>query len=210
MAEAERTGGTPFTTLYPKGHRPFTGKEGSIRESRALVGSAVIHVIAAQRDDSASRRARGSSGRTPSLGRDTAAGPDHARVPGLPCARRALRSRGVAIRHLRVGVGRPDGSSGSLGGRVRASSEDQAGRGVTRLVLHPHTLRDRLPVLARAHRRLIRARSPATPWRSPVLLRLFSSRTRFLHPAGSSAPAYSPPFPAHFGTARKESVCHET
>ena len=85
--------------------------------------------------------------------------PDAARVRADPAARRA-RGPGAAARgDLRAGVGLRDGARRPLGRRVRAQAAPEAREGLAGLALHPHALRDRLPLRGRA----AGAPAPAAP-----------------------------------------------
>ncbi len=78
--------------------------------------------------------------------------PHAARVRADPAARRRQRPGHAARGDLPARVGLRDGPRRPLGRRLRAQAPPEAREGLARLALHPHPLRDRVPVRAGARR----------------------------------------------------------
>ena len=109
------------------------------------------------------RRGRDPRRPVPGLRQRRVGGADPARVRAHPAAGRG-RGPGPAARgDLPARVGLRDGPRGPLGRRVRAQAALQARAGLAELALHPHALRDRLPVLGRAGRGAGRGRRSCRP-----------------------------------------------
>ena len=98
------------------------------------------------------RRGRDPRRSLPGLRRRRLRRPDTARVRAHRAARRGRGTRAGARGDLPAGLGLRDGPRRPLGRRVRAQAAPEAREGVARVALHPHALRRRVPVLARAGR----------------------------------------------------------
>ena len=88
----------------------------------------------------------------PGLRRGRVRRPHAARVRADPAAGGRQRAGHAARGDLPAGLGLRDGPRRPLGRRLRPQAAPEAREGLARLALHPHPLRDRVPVRAGARR----------------------------------------------------------
>ncbi len=98
------------------------------------------------------RRARGAGRPVPGLRQRPEHRPHPPRVRAAAAAGRGARPGDRARGHLPEGLGLRDGPRRPLRGRVRPQAAPEAPAPFRQLALHPHALRDRLPLRSRADR----------------------------------------------------------